>query len=67
MVAFFEKLATQHADPGPGKYLMTHPAPRERLEAMRALSAQRPRPAGRLLDDYDWSDIKAMCGPEPPP
>jgi predicted Zn-dependent protease len=67
MVAFFEKLATQHADPGPGKYLMTHPAPRERLEAMRALSAQRPRPAGRLLADYDWSDIKAMCGSEPPP
>ncbi len=66
MVTFFEKLAKLHGDPGRGKYLMSHPAPQERLESLRALSAQWPRPATRLLADYDWSDIKSMCASEPP-
>ena len=67
MVTFFEKLAQLHADPGRGKYLMSHPAPQERLASMRALSAQWPRPAARLMADYDWSDIKTMCVSAPPP
>lgn len=67
MVTFFEKLAARHGDPGRGKYLMSHPAPQERLASLRALSAQWPRPAARLLADYDWNDIKRMCGSEPPP
>jgi hypothetical protein len=33
---------------------------------MRALSAQWPRPAARMMADYDWTDIKAMCGSERP-
>ena len=61
MVTFFEKLAELHGDPGRARYLMSHPAPLERLATLRALSAQWPRPAERLLPDYDWSDIKAMC------
>jgi predicted Zn-dependent protease len=67
MVTFFEKLAELHGDPGRGRYLMSHPAPQERLASMRELSAQRPRPATRLMADYDWNDIKTMCGSEPPP
>jgi predicted Zn-dependent protease len=67
MVSFFEKLARAHGDAGPGRYLMSHPAPHERLASLRALAAQWPRPRTRLLAGYDWSDIKAMCGPEPPP
>ena len=67
MVTFFEKLAALHGDPGRGKYLMSHPAPQERLASMRALSAQGRRPAARLMADYDWSDIKTMCGSETPP
>jgi predicted Zn-dependent protease len=67
MVSFFEKLAAPHGDPGRGKYLMSHPAPRERLASLRALSARWPRPAARLMPDYDWDDIKTMCGAEPPP
>jgi predicted Zn-dependent protease len=66
MVTFFEKLAQLQGDPGRGKYLMSHPAPLERLASMRALSAQWPRPAVRLMADYNWKDIKAMCGSEPP-
>jgi predicted Zn-dependent protease len=66
MVTFFEKLAELHGDPGRGKYLMSHPAPQERLATMRALSAQWPRPAVRLMADYNWSDIKSMCASAPP-
>ena len=67
MVTVFEKLAQLHGDPGRGKYLLSHPAPQERLASMRALSAQWPRPAVRLMTDYDWTDVKTMCGAEPPP
>ena len=67
MVTFFEKLAQLHGDPGRGKYLMSHPAPQERLASLRALSAQWPRPATRLIPDYAWSDIKSMCGSSEPP
>jgi predicted Zn-dependent protease len=66
MVTFFEKLAELQGDPGRGRYLMSHPAPQERLATMRALSAQWPRPATRLMADYAWSDIKSMCGSERP-
>jgi predicted Zn-dependent protease len=67
MVTFFEKIAQLQGDPGRGRYLMSHPAPQDRLATMRALSAQWPRPATRLMADYDWSDIRSMCGAEPPP
>jgi beta-barrel assembly-enhancing protease len=67
MVTFFEKLAELHGDPGRGKYLMSHPAPQERLATMRALSAQWPRPATRLMAGYDWSDIKSICASGLPP
>jgi predicted Zn-dependent protease len=66
MVTFFEKLAEVERDPGRGKYLMSHPAPQERLATMRALSAQWPRPSERLMPGYDWSDIKSMCDSAPP-
>jgi predicted Zn-dependent protease len=66
MVTFFEKLAKLHGDPGHGKYLMSHPAPQERLDSLRAQSAQWPRPTARLMADYDWNDIKTICGSEPP-
>jgi predicted Zn-dependent protease len=66
MVTFFEKLAALSGDPGRGRYLMSHPAPQERLTTMRALSAQWPRPAQRLMPDYAWSDIKSMCGSATP-
>lgn len=67
MVTFFEKLATRQGDPGQGRFLMSHPTPRERLASLRALSAQWPRPAARLMTGYEWSDIKRLCGSEPPP
>jgi predicted Zn-dependent protease len=67
MVTFFEKLAQLHGDPGRGKYLMSHPAPQDRLATMRALSAQWPRPATRLMADYDWNDIKSICASARPP
>lgn len=66
MVSMFEKLAKLHGDPGIAKYLMSHPAPQERLDSLRAESMRWPRPATRLLGDYDWKDITAMCGAAPP-
>jgi beta-barrel assembly-enhancing protease len=66
MLTFFEKLSRLSRDPGRGRYLMSHPAPQERLAGMRALSAQWPRPTTRLLAGYDWNDIKTMCGAAPP-
>jgi predicted Zn-dependent protease len=66
MVTFFEKLAALSGDPGRGRYLRSHPAPQERLAALRALSAQWPRPAGRLMPDYAWNDLKSMCGAATP-
>jgi predicted Zn-dependent protease len=67
MVTFFEKLARQQGDPGRLRYLMSHPTPQDRIASLRALSAEWPRPTARLMADYDWSDIKKLCGAEPPP
>jgi predicted Zn-dependent protease len=63
MLSFFRSL--QALEPGgraAARYLSTHPTPGDRLEALAALAAARPRPPVKLLADYDWSDIKTICG-----
>lgn len=64
MLSFYEHVRGSGEDDASGvmRYLSTHPAIGERLARLRALAAGAPPPAGRLLADYDWSDIKRMCG-----
>jgi len=62
MLAFFramEKL--EGSQPAIARYLSTHPASSERLQALSAATAAGPPVAGRLLAGYDWSDIKKIC------
>lgn len=66
MVAFFEKLARREDDPGRLRYLMSHPAPAERLATLRALAAQWPRQTTRLMSEEEWKDVRKMCASAPP-
>ena len=62
MLAFFramEKL--EGTQPAIARYLSTHPASAERLQALSAAAAAGPQAPGRLLAGYDWSDIKKIC------
>jgi beta-barrel assembly-enhancing protease len=62
MLAFFramEKL--EGSQPKLGRYLSTHPASADRLQALSAAAAAGPRPTVKLLEGYDWDDIKEIC------
>jgi Zn-dependent protease with chaperone function len=63
LLAFFramEKL--EGTQPALARYVSTHPGATERLQALAAATAAAPRPTTRLLPDYDWADIKKICG-----
>ena len=63
MLAFFhamEKL--EGSQPSLVRYVSTHPASAERLQALSAAAAAGPKPTRRLLAGYDWNDIKKICG-----
>jgi predicted Zn-dependent protease len=63
MLAFFramEKL--EGTQPSLARYLSTHPASSERLQALSAAAAAGPKAPARLLAGYDWNDIKKICG-----
>jgi beta-barrel assembly-enhancing protease len=63
MLAFFramEKL--EGSQPKLVRYVSTHPASSERLQALSAAAAAGPHTKGRLLAGYQWSDIKKICG-----
>jgi len=63
-LAFFERLNEQEGKKGPAyaRYFASHPPVVERLGTLSALAAQAPGPAQKLLPDYDWDDVKKMCG-----
>jgi predicted Zn-dependent protease len=62
MLTFFRTIqALEGGSPTAPRYLSTHPAPADRLQALTALAATPARPAVKLLPDYDWSDIKKIC------
>lgn len=62
MLAFFRAMETlEGSQPSLVRYMSTHPASSERLQALSAAAAAGPRPAHRLLAGYDWSDIKKIC------
>jgi predicted Zn-dependent protease len=59
-----ERLTEQEGKKGAGyaRYFASHPPVAERLGTLTALAAKAPGPPVKLLPDYDWDDIKKMCG-----
>jgi predicted Zn-dependent protease len=62
MLEFFRGMQKlEGTAPTAARYLSTHPPAVDRLQALAALAAQRPRPPVKLFPDYDWEDIKRIC------
>ena len=62
MIHFFETLLKEDRQPAKLlKYLATHPSPIDRIERLKVLAADAPRPPVPLLPDTDWDDIKKIC------
>jgi predicted Zn-dependent protease len=62
MLAFFRAMQKlEGSAPAAARYLSTHPAPGDRLQALATLAATRARPPVKLLPDYDWGDVKKVC------
>jgi len=62
MLAFFRAMQKlEGTSPTGARYLSTHPAAGDRLQALTALAAQASRPPVKLLPDYDWSEITKIC------
>lgn len=63
MIAFYESMrATDEDASGVMRYLSTHPAVGDRVARLRTLASEAPRAPVTLLPDYDWNDIKRICG-----
>ena len=63
MVSFFEKLQREEGGRrSAARYLSTHPAAADRVQALKALAAAGARPSKPLLAGVDWADVKKMCG-----
>jgi len=66
MVSFFKAMQREESTaPKVTRYLSTHPAADDRLQALTALAAARPRPPDKLLPGVDWDDVKKICGSKP--
>jgi predicted Zn-dependent protease len=66
MVSFFQTMQREEGTPrGVARYLSTHPAAADRVQALTALAAARPAPPVKLLPEVDWSDVKKICGERP--
>lgn len=62
MIEFFDRLAADGTDVPAGlAYLSTHPPSEERTETLRRLAADDPYEPRPLMQEYDWSAIRAAC------
>lgn len=62
MIGFFGALAAmEEASSALATYLSTHPRSEDRMAALRALADGRPYTPEPLLEDVDWSRIRAAC------
>jgi predicted Zn-dependent protease len=64
MVAFYDRVLADvdgNDRGGVARYLSTHPASRERADALRREAAARVTRTRRLLPDYDWKEVKRIC------
>lgn len=66
LVSFFEKFLNEAKAKGKStgddsviKYLASHPALRERIDAIKA---KQPSPKGAAINDHDWQAIQDICG-----
>ena len=62
MLAFFramEKL--EGASPTAARYLSTHPAAVDRLQALAVLAAEPAPPPATLLRGVDWGEVRKIC------
>ncbi|HUF77003.1 MAG TPA: M48 family metallopeptidase [Longimicrobiales bacterium] len=62
MIGFFATLAESETETsGLATYLSTHPRSEDRMETLRQLAAASPYTAEPLLEDVDWSRMRASC------
>lgn len=62
MISFFESLKQDGMDvQGLLTYLSTHPALTDRIGRLKALAQSAPATSMKLLDDYDWNDMRKIC------
>ncbi len=63
MITFFERLKREGKEaPDVLKYFSTHPSAEDRIERLKGLAGQPSQRPVKLLPDYDWNDIKKICG-----
>jgi Zn-dependent protease with chaperone function len=65
MIGFFDELAKGEHPRRVLRYLSTHPSPRDRIGALRALAARAPGAPTPVLTDQQWQDLKAICSTAP--
>jgi len=66
MIAFFQSLEKQGSGPSVPTYLSSHPRLDQRIGRLKELAREEARPAStpvKLLEDYDWRDIRNICPP----
>src|SRR5262249_2749186 len=66
MVSFFRAMQREEGTPRRmARYLSTHPAATDRVQALTTLAAAAPGSPVKLLPEVDWSDVKKLCGARP--
>jgi predicted Zn-dependent protease len=62
MISFFETMKKKFGE-GPEilTYLSTHPNTDDRIEKLRSLAEGAAKQPVRLLQDYEWKDVKKLC------
>ena len=62
MIAFFDALKKEESKgPGIPTYLSTHPSTEGRIERLKSLADQPQSPSVKLLQGYDWTDVRTIC------
>ena len=62
MITFFERLKKENGKSlGLPAYLSTHPNLISRIERLKLLARQSPPPSVKLLQKYDWVNIREVC------
>ena len=66
MVSFFQRMQRDEgAQRSAARYLSTHPAAADRVQALTALAAARTSTPVKLLPGVEWDDVKKICGARP--
>lgn len=62
MIAFFDVLKNEGGK-GPKRptYLSSHPSTQDRIQRLKSLVGGSGRPAVKLLQGYNWSEVRMIC------